>query len=108
MSYVTDAIDIHRDVSGALDRINNPMIEIMQTLPTEVPNATHVAFTHNGICWELAGLAYNNKDEESVDGQSVQENPENSKKLQHPTAVKTSSANMSKVLLKCYCFLWNV
>ena len=59
------SIDIHKDTTGALDKLTNPMIKIMREVPKDVPNATHVAFTHNGICWEIAGLAYNNKDEET-------------------------------------------
>ena len=47
------SLDIHKDTTGALDKLTNPMIKIMRELPKDVPNATHVAFTHNGICWEI-------------------------------------------------------
>ena len=103
--YAREAIDIHVDETAGSQykEVKNPMIEIMRELPDEAPNATHVALTHNGICWEIAGLAYNTPDKSEIEGGQPtmqQEQPEKTTPIRspHPTAIKAGSGNMSKVL----------
>ena len=115
--YAREAIDIHVDETAGLQykEVKNPMIEMMRELPDEAPNATHVALTHNGICWEIAGLAYNTPADklENEGGQPImqQEQPEKTTPIRspHPTAIKAGTGNMSKVLFFSYrCFgTWN-
>ena len=101
--YAREAIDIHVDETAGLQykEVKNPMIEIMRELPDEAPNATHVALTHNGICWEIAGLAYNKTDNSEIEGGQPTnlEQPEKTTPIRspHPTAIKAGSGNMSKV-----------
>ena len=88
------------------------MIEIMRELPDEAPNATHVALTHNGICWEIAGLAYNKTDNSEIEGgqpTNQQEEPEKTTPIRspHPTAIKPGMGNMSKVLFFFLIVFWD-
>ena len=113
--YAREAIDIHVDEKAGTQykEVKNPMIEIMRELPDEAPNATHVALTHNGICWEIAGLAYNTPDKSEIEGGQPtmqQEQPEKTTPIRspHPTAIKAGSGNMSKVLFffsYCLCLI---
>ena len=114
--YAREAIDIHVDETAGSQykEVKNPMIEIMRELPDEAPNATHVALTHNGICWEIAGLAYNTPDKSETEGGQPtmqQEQPEKTNPIAirspHPTAIKAGSGNMSKVLFFFLLLLWD-
>ena len=112
--YAREAIDIHVDETPGLQykEVKNPMIEIMRELPDEAPNATHVALTHNGICWEIAGLAYNKTDNSEIEGgqpTNQQEEPEKNTPIRspHPTAIKPGMGNMSKVLFFFLSLFWD-
>ena len=72
LCYVADAVDIHKDVAF-VDKSNN-MFDIMKNLPMEIPDSTHVALTHNGICWEVAGLCYNPPKEGKENGPNMDPN----------------------------------
>ena len=91
--YVTEAVDVHRDMAF-VDK-SNPMLDVIKRLPVEIPDATHVALTHNGICWEVAGLAYNLPKE--LKDMSESEQASRVPKVIHPSkCVDYSSTSMKE------------